>query len=257
MQGKPVAEQEIGTQLLLDTVSYAESSVCRRKILLHYFGEKYQPDNCNACDNCLHPKEKIEAKDEMVIALNSILAVNQKYKMEHITNILIGNKNAAIKSFKHDTLEIFAQGKEKDSHFWHAIYRQAMIAGLISKDIENYGLLKITEKGYLFLEKPTSFMMVLNTDFQFIATSVTGDVICANDIPPGTYYVLIADENNCWIFKTIVIEPSAGFDVEGEVTHESCAGNDGAIDLTVTGTGPFYFQWSNTTHYLVLTLGSK
>lgn len=165
MQGKPVAEQEIGTQLLLDTVSYAESSVCRRKILLHYFGEIYEPENCNACDNCLKPKEKIEAKEEMVIALNSILTVNQKYKMEHITNILVGNDNAAVKSFKHDELDIFGEGKDHDPRFWHAIFRQAMIAGLINKDIENYGLLKMTDKGREFLENPTSFMMVKNHDY--------------------------------------------------------------------------------------------
>lgn len=165
MQGKPVAEQEIGTQLLLDTVSYAESSVCRRKILLYYFGEIYEPDNCGACDNCLRPKERIEARNEVVLALNAILAVNQKYKMEHITNILIGNKNAAIKSFHHDKLEIFDSGKDHDSHFWHAIYRQAMIGGLISKDIENYGLLKMTPEGQAFLDNPTSFMMVRNHDY--------------------------------------------------------------------------------------------
>ena len=165
MQGKPVAEQEIGTQLLLDTVSYAESSVCRRKILLHYFGEVYKPENCNACDNCLKPKERIEAKDEMVIALNAILTVNQKYKMEHITNILVGNNNAAVKSFKHDELDIYEQGIDHDPRFWHAIYRQAMIAGLITKDIENYGLLKINKKGKAFIENPTSFMMVKNHDY--------------------------------------------------------------------------------------------
>jgi ATP-dependent DNA helicase RecQ len=166
MQGKPVAEQEIGTQLLLDTVSYAESSVCRRKILLYYFGEKYELENCNACDNCLHPKEKIEAKYEVVTALNAILKVNQKYKMEHITNILIGNKNAAIKSFKHDQLDVFGKGKEHDARFWHAIYRQAMIAGLINKDIENYGLLRMTEAGFKYIENPTSFMMVKNHDYE-------------------------------------------------------------------------------------------
>lgn len=165
MQGKPVAEQEIGTQLLLDTVSYAESSVCRRKILLHYFGENYEPENCGACDNCLHPKEKIEAKDEVVLALNAILAVNQKYKMEHITSILIGTKNAAVKSFRHDELDIFEKGKDKDAHFWHAVFRQAMINGLINKDIENYGLLKITPVGQAFLDKPSSFMMVKNHDY--------------------------------------------------------------------------------------------
>ncbi|MFA9391233.1 MAG: DNA helicase RecQ [Prolixibacteraceae bacterium] len=165
MQGKPVAEQEIGTQLLLDTVSYAESSVCRRKILLYYFGENYESENCGACDNCLHPKQKIEAGKEMVLALTAILGVNQKYKMEHITNILTGLKNAAVKSFRHDDLEFFGKGKDRDPHFWHAIFRQAMIAGLITKDIENYGLLKITPKGQAFLEHPTSFMMVKNHDY--------------------------------------------------------------------------------------------
>ncbi len=168
MQGKPVAEQEIGTQLLLDTVSYAESSVCRRKILLHYFGETYHPENCNACDNCLHPKEKIEAKNELTDALNAILKVNQRYKMEHITNILVGNNNAAVKSFKHNELDIFGSGKKHGCQFWHAIYRQAMIAGLINKDIENYGLLKITDKGRAFLKQPTSFMMTKNHDYESI-----------------------------------------------------------------------------------------
>lgn len=165
MQGKPVAEQEIGTQLLLDTVSYAESSVCRRKILLHYFGEIYEPENCGACDNCINPKEKIEAGEELAIALNAILAVNQKYKMEHITNILIGNKNAPVKSFRHDELDIFGTGKDHDAQFWHAIFRQSMIKGFINKDIENYGLLKINPKGQDFLDHPTSFMMVKNHDY--------------------------------------------------------------------------------------------
>lgn len=178
MQGKPVAEQEIGTQLLLDTVSYAESSVCRRKILLHYFGEIYEPENCQACDNCLNPKEKIEAKNEVVTALNSILTVNQKYKMEHITNILVGNKNAAIKSFMHDQLDIFGKGAEHDARFWHAIYRQAMIAGLINKDIENYGLLKITDKGMAYLDNPQSFTMVKNHDYE-------GEVEEASTAPSG------------------------------------------------------------------------
>jgi ATP-dependent DNA helicase RecQ len=165
MQGKPVSEQEIGKQLLLDTVSYAESSVCRRKILLHYFGEIYQHDNCGACDNCLHPREKIEAGEELALALEAIVAVNQKYKMEHIANILVGNANAAIKSFKHDDLDLFGLGKDHDNKFWHAIYRQAMIAGYINKEIENYGLLKLTEKGQAFLDNPGSFIMTKNHDY--------------------------------------------------------------------------------------------
>jgi ATP-dependent DNA helicase RecQ len=169
MQGKPVAEQEIGRQLLLDTVSYAESSVCRRKILLHYFGEEYKEENCGACDNCLHPKERIEAGEELKLALEAIMAVNQKYKMEHITNILTGTSNAAIKSFKHDKLEIFGEGKDHDTRFWHAIYRQAMVAGYILKEIENYGLLKITEKGQAFLDNPGSFTMTVNHDYDAAA----------------------------------------------------------------------------------------
>src|SRR6056297_945317 len=142
MHGKPVAEQEIGKQLLLDTVSYAESAICRRVILLHYFGEIYDKQNCGNCDNCLNPKEQFEAKDEVVRALKAILEVNEKYKAEHITNILIGKKTAAVKSFKHYNLECFGLGKDHDEKYWNAVFRQSMIAGLINKDIENYGLLK-------------------------------------------------------------------------------------------------------------------
>ena len=165
MHGKPVAEQEIGKQLLLDTVSYAESAICRRIILLHYFGEIYDKQNCGNCDNCLNPKEQVEAKDEVVRALKAILEVNEKYKAEHITNILIGNKTAAVKSFKHYKLKAFGAGKDHDERYWNAVFRQAMIAGLINKDIENYGLLRINPKGHEFLEKPTSFLLVKNHDY--------------------------------------------------------------------------------------------
>ncbi len=166
MHGKPVAEQEIGKQLLLDTVSYAETAICRRIILLHYFGEIYKPENCGNCDNCLNPKEQIEAKDEVVLALKAIVEVNEQYKADHITHILIGNKTAAIKSFKHYTLNSFGIGKDHDERFWNAVFRQAMIAGIISKDIENYGLLKMTEKGHEFLKKPVSFMLVKNHEYE-------------------------------------------------------------------------------------------
>ena len=166
MHGKPVAEQEIGKQLLLDTVSYAESALCRRIILLHYFGETYEKQNCGNCDNCLNPKEQVEAKDEVVRGLKAILEVNEKYKGEHIANILIGNKTAAIKSFKHYTLKAFGAGKDRDERFWNAIFRQSMIAGLVNKDIENYGLLKVTEKGHEFLENPQSFMFVKNHEYE-------------------------------------------------------------------------------------------
>ncbi|MFW6259459.1 MAG: DNA helicase RecQ [Tangfeifania sp.] len=166
MHGKPVAEQEIGKQLLLDTVSYAESALCRRIILLHYFGETYEKQNCGNCDNCLNPKEQFEAKDEVVKGLKAILEVNEKYKGEHIANILIGNKTAAIKSFKHYNLEAFGAGKDHDERFWNAIFRQSMIAGLVNKDIENYGLLKVTEKGHDFLKNPQSFMFVKNHEYE-------------------------------------------------------------------------------------------
>lgn len=166
MHGKPVAEQEIGKQLLLDTVSYAESAICRRIILLYYFGETYPQGNCGNCDNCLNPKEQMEAKNEVVRALTAILEVNEKYKGEHIANILIGNKTAAIKSFKHYTLKSFGAGKDHDERFWNAVFRQSMINGLINKDIENYGLLKVNPKGHEFLEKPTSFMLVKNHEYE-------------------------------------------------------------------------------------------
>ncbi|HDR51652.1 MAG TPA: DNA helicase RecQ, partial [Mariniphaga anaerophila] len=166
MHGKPVAEQEIGKQLLLDTVSYAESALCRRITLLHYFGEIYPQTYCGNCDNCLNPKEQVEAQDEVVRALNAILEVNEKYKSEHIANILIGNKTAAIKSFKHYTLKSFGAGKDHDERYWNAVFRQSIIKGLVNKDIENYGLLKVTEKGHAFLENPTSFMLVKNHDYE-------------------------------------------------------------------------------------------
>jgi len=166
MHGKPVAEQEIGKQLLLDTVSYAESAICRRIILLDYFGEKYKPDNCGNCDNCLNPKEQIEAKDELARALKTILEVNERYKADHVANILIGNRTAAIKSFKHDTLKCFGCGNDHDERYWNAVFRQSMVAGIINKDIENYGLLKVTQKGHDFLAKPTSFMLVKNHEYE-------------------------------------------------------------------------------------------
>src|SRR5690554_5038359 len=166
MHGKPVAEQEIGRQLLLDTVSYAESAICRRIILLHYFGEVYPNNNCGNCDNCLNPKEQVEASDEVKRALTAILEVNEKYKAEHIANILIGNKTAAIKSFKHYTLKTFGSGKDHDERFWNAVFRQSMTKGIINKDIENYGLLRVTEAGHKFLENPSSFMLVKNHEYE-------------------------------------------------------------------------------------------
>ncbi|MBK8881536.1 MAG: DNA helicase RecQ [Bacteroidales bacterium] len=165
MQGKPIAEQEIGKQLLLETVSYAESSVCRRKLLLHYFGEEYHNENCEACDNCLHPKAQFEGNEAVVSVLETILAVKEKFKADHVSNILSGKVTSAIKSYKHHKLEFFGIGEDKDEKFWNMVIRQALIAKLLTKDIENYGLLKLTPKGLEFLENPTSFMLAEDHDY--------------------------------------------------------------------------------------------
>ena len=165
MQGKPIAEQEIGKQLLLETVSYAESSVCRRKLLLHYFGEEYTQENCEACDNCLHPKEQFEGSESVVNVLETILAVKEKFKADHIAHILSGKVTSAIKSYKHNKLEYFGIGEDKDEKFWNMVIRQALIARFLTKDIENYGLLKITEEGMKFIEKPASFMLAEDHDY--------------------------------------------------------------------------------------------
>ena len=165
MQGKPIAEQEIGKQLLLETVSYAESSVCRRKLLLHYFGEEYLKENCEACDNCLHPKAQFEGNEAVVNVLETILAVKEKFKADHIANILSGKITSAIKSYKHHKIEFFGIGEDKDEKFWNMVIRQALIAKFLSKDIENYGLLKLTQKGLDFLENPTSFMLAEDHDY--------------------------------------------------------------------------------------------
>lgn len=164
-KGKPVAEQEISKQLLLEVVSYTESSVCRRKQLLHYFGESYNVDNCHSCDNCLHPKSKFEGKEYLIILLETILEVKQLFKAQHIVNILTGENTAALKAFKHNTLKSFARGVEKNQKFWNALIRQALIGNFLEKDIENYGILKITDKGREFLKNPYSFMITKDHDY--------------------------------------------------------------------------------------------
>jgi ATP-dependent DNA helicase RecQ len=191
MHGKPVAEQEIGKQLLLDTVSYAETAICRRIILLHYFGETYGQNNCGNCDNCLNPKEQVEASSEVSRALKAILEVNEQYKAEHIANILIGNKTAAIKSFRHNTLKSFGSGTDHDERFWNAVFRQSMIKGIINKEIENYGLLKVTQKGHEFLKNPTTFMLVKNHDYdENLDSASTSAPSAANSGDPALFSIL-------------------------------------------------------------------
>lgn len=165
MQGKPIAEQEIGRQLLQETSSYAESSVCRRKTLLHYFGEEYHVDNCGCCDNCLHPRKKIEAHDELCATIETILAVKEKFKSKYVVSIMLGISSPEIESYKHNELEEFGCERDHDEKFMNAIISQAIIAGYIDKDIENYGLLKVTDLGKKFLKNPGSFTMVEDRDF--------------------------------------------------------------------------------------------
>ncbi|MBE0653608.1 MAG: RecQ family ATP-dependent DNA helicase, partial [Bacteroidales bacterium] len=164
MQGKPVAEQEIGKQLLLETVAYAESSVCRPKVLLNYFGEVME-ETCGNCDNCLHPKEEFEGQDYVVKALLVIREVKEKFKADHIASILSGKADSSVKAYSHHELEIFGSGEDRDVKFWNAVLRQALIARFISKDIENYGLLKLTEAGINFINNPESFMLTQDHDF--------------------------------------------------------------------------------------------
>jgi ATP-dependent DNA helicase RecQ len=165
MQGKPVAEQEIGNQLLLETQAYAESSVCRRKLLLHYFGEEYKEENCGCCDNCMKPRKFIEGQELLSLVLETILLVKEKFKAEHIVDILKGNETSDVKSYQHDELENFASASDEDERLLHAVIRQAMIAGFISKDIENYGLLKVTPTGKTYLKKPQPFPIVKDNEF--------------------------------------------------------------------------------------------
>jgi ATP-dependent DNA helicase RecQ len=154
MQGKPIAEQEIGRQLLLETAAYAESSICRRKLLLNYFGEDYIEENCGNCDNCLHPKKQFEGCEYITQVLETVLAVKEKFKIEHIANIIAGIMNSTIKSYNHHELEMFGEGADKDLRFWNAIIRQALILHFLEKEIENYGLLKVTPKGRAYLKDP-------------------------------------------------------------------------------------------------------
>ena len=165
MQGKPVAEQEIGKQLLKETVAYAESSQCRRKLLLNYFGEDYPVDNCGACDNCLHPKARFDGREEMALVIELIEALPEHFKLEHLSGILAGVPNAMIKSYHHDELSLYGAGKDHDVRFWAAVIHQGLILHFLDKDIENYGLISVTEEGRKFFLKPYPVMLVEDRTF--------------------------------------------------------------------------------------------
>lgn len=190
MQGKPIAEQEIGKELLLETAAYAESSVCRRKLLLHYFGEMYTQENCGNCDNCSNPRKQVEAKELLCTVLETVLALKEKFKTDHIIDVLLGKETSEIVSYQHDDLEQFGQGSDEDEKTWNSVIRQALLSRFIEKEIENYGVLKITQAGRDFLKNPVSFKIVEESeeDEEEEEVAVRGGAACAVD--PVLYSML-------------------------------------------------------------------
>ncbi|MGN0086342.1 MAG: DNA helicase RecQ [Alloprevotella sp.] len=190
MEGKPVAEQDIGRQLLKETAAYAESSVCRRKLLLHYFGETYEPDNCHNCDNCLNPHKHVEAKEQLIKVIETILAVKENFRDDYIKDILCGEETEEVLAHKHDRLEIFGCGEDEDDKIWNPVIRQALIAGYLKKDVDNYGVLKVTAEGKRYLEKPVSFDVVLDREFdeEDVEGPTQSGAACAVD--PALYQML-------------------------------------------------------------------
>ena len=166
LEGKPLAEQYIGRQLLHETTAYAESAVCRRKLLLHYFGENYDVENCGNCDNCLSPKKQVEAKELLETVIETVLALKENFKVEYIIDVIMGKETADVLSHKHDELECFGCGDDEDAKRWNAVIRQALIAGYLDKEVENYGIIKVTKQGKDFLKKPVSFKIVEDKDFE-------------------------------------------------------------------------------------------
>jgi ATP-dependent DNA helicase RecQ len=167
MRDKPLSEREVGAQLINETVSYAESSICRRKTLLYYFGEPYDDKNsCGHCDNCLNPKEKIEAKEDAVIVLKAVKALGEQFTLEYVLQILLGHANQQVKMYRHEELPVFASGNDKEPHYWSSLIRQMLLNGLLEKDIVDYGILKFTKKSEAFLKKPASFKIALNNLFE-------------------------------------------------------------------------------------------
>ena len=181
LEGKPLAEQYIGRQLLNETTAYAESAVCRRKLLLHYFGENYDVENCGNCDNCLSPKKQVEAQELLDTVIDTVLALKENFNIEYIIDVLLGKETADIISHRHDELECFGCGDDEDAQRWNAVIRQALIAGYLDKDVENYGLLKVTKQGNAFLKKPVSFKIVEDRDFEEEETVVQASSTFAVD----------------------------------------------------------------------------
>lgn len=177
MQGKPVAEQEIGRQLLLETAAYAETAICRKRVLLHYFGEEFKEKNCGNCDNCVNPKKQVEAKDLLQTAIEAVFALKEKFKTEYVINILRGKETSEIETYNHQDLDVFGSGTDADEQTWTEVIRQAIIGGYFEKDIENYGLLKVTKKGKDFLKKPVSFKITVEDDENLDDDALDEDVV--------------------------------------------------------------------------------
>ncbi len=175
MQGKPVSEIEIGKQLLFETAAYAETSVCRRKVLLHYFGEDYNVPNCEHCDNCLNPKIKVEAKELLITVLESVTALKEKQKTDYLINFLIGKETSDIENYGHDKLEEFGSGSDEEESTWESVIRQALLSNYLKKDIENYGIIKLTKKGKDFLKNPVSFKIVKEDEDEDDMSELEGD----------------------------------------------------------------------------------
>ena len=185
MEGKPVAEQDIGRQLLQETAAYAETSVCRRKFLLHYFGEEYPHENCGCCDNCNHPKNRIEASVELLLALRVIIEIKEDFKVDYVIDILVGRETDEVLAHRHEMLDSFGCGDAHEPSFWNALLRQAMISGYIEKEVENYGLLKVTAEGRAFIKSPVSFKITEDNEFDeyeepaAVGTSVLDETLLA------------------------------------------------------------------------------
>ena len=217
MEGKPVSEQDIGRQLLLETAAYAESSVCRRKMLLHYFGEEYMEENCHNCDNCLHPKSKREAKEALLIVLKAVMAVKENFRSDYVTDFVKGRPTDDLVSHKHHELEDFGAGEDEDDKIWNPVIHQALIAGYLKKDVENYGLLKLTSAGKRFIKQPQPFMIVEDSDFDDEFEEESRDA-CGSTLDPQLYSLLkqlrkdVAEKHNMppyVIFQDVSIEQMA------------------------------------------------
>jgi len=226
MKDKPVAEQEIAKELLQETVAYAESAVCRHKLLLHYFGEEYPKENCGSCDNCLHPKAKFEGKDFIKLAIETVLAIKQQFKAKHTVNIIVGKNSTTMKSYKHNLLEEFGKGADEDERFWNAVIRQALISQLLVKDIENYGILKVSKGGHKFLKKPYSVMLTHDRDYENLEED--------EDLMEGAHKTSTADKTLFSLLKDLRKEISRKENLPPFVIFQDPSLEDMAIQYPIT-----------------------